>query len=340
MRPCLLTLLLLICTASQACRCIDLGSLSKSELDKTDYIALVKVKHILPYSADSVKMFNDPYLKIVVEELRHYKGGRASEIIVQGGHEKFRTWTSCDYGIGEGDEWVIFAQYDQGKPTVKFCGRSVGYRKSNGFRDWQFSSGFKELAFLDSAFGKPLNNISCPEGVETVFYPNGQREKVAQYAGGQLHGTVEYFYPNGQPYGKLQYQHGQLHGSSRWYYRDGSLQLETRYKAGMKVDTSFYYIPSPKGPILNSLHVYNQKGENLYSRFTGGTYKEQYLEQENIYDPILQKRTTIEYHSNGQVAYRYHTVKGKPWGASTEYDKEGKIIRQRHYEENGKLIRN
>src|SRR5690606_25492835 len=90
-----------------ACSCAILGGLSKTDIDKTDYIALVRIKEILPIKVEAPKYYDtNSYIKIVVEEISHYKGGHFTEIIVASGHHKFNTWTSCDFGMSEKEEWI------------------------------------------------------------------------------------------------------------------------------------------------------------------------------------------------------------------------------------------
>lgn len=72
----LLTVLLILFTkVILACSCGFLGELSKIDIDKTDYIALVRIKEILPTKVDSPIYYDaNSYFKIVVEEISHYKG--------------------------------------------------------------------------------------------------------------------------------------------------------------------------------------------------------------------------------------------------------------------------
>jgi len=85
MRYFLLFLFIITTKALEACSCSFLGELSKTDIDKTDYIALVRIKEILPVKVDSPKYFDaNSYFKIIVEEISHYKGNHFTEIIVSG----------------------------------------------------------------------------------------------------------------------------------------------------------------------------------------------------------------------------------------------------------------
>ena len=339
MRSILTILLTLFVKTLLACSCAPLGELSKTDIDKTDYIALVRIKEILPAKVDSPKFYNENnYFKIVIEEISHFKGSHFTEIIVAGGHPKFNTWTSCDFGMNEKEEWIIFAQYDKGKPFVYPCWRTKQYRQADGFRDWQYQRGLKEISFLDSFFHRESPDINR-KGEVKFYYPNGNLEKVEHYKKGELHGQIEYFFPDGKLYGKGFYYKGFLDKTFNWYYHDGAIENRTTYNRGLKVDTSIYYIK-----YANSYHpffvtVYNNVGEVSLFQEYGGDWEKRYLWTETIYDPKTHKEKIIFYFEGGQIRSVQYRLNKKDFGEYVEYDEEGKITRQWKYDENGKVIK-
>ncbi|RYE28286.1 MAG: hypothetical protein EOP48_33645, partial [Sphingobacteriales bacterium] len=242
-------------------------------------------------------------------------------------------------GMNEGQEWVIFAQYDKGKPFVYPCWRTVLYRQENGLRDWQHKTGFKEIAFLDNAYHKTQEISINKEGKVKTLFPNGNVEKVEQYKNGQLNGTVEYYFPDGKLYGKSEYLNGELHGKSFWYYQDGAIETETKYRNDIKVDTSIYYIRTAKGYKPFFVHVFDNNGNLLRFQHYAGDYQERYLWNEDIYELTIRKVTHIFYHKNGHVQSIGYTVNNKSWGDYTEYDEQGNVIRSWKYNEQGKVIK-
>lgn len=339
MRYLLTVFLILFTKIILACSCGFLGELSKIDIDKTDYIALVRIKEILPAKVDSPKYYDaNSYFKIVVEEISHYKGSHFTEIIVAGGHPKFNTWTSCDFGMNEKEEWLIFAQYDKGKPYVYPCWRTSQYKQADGFRDWQYQRGLKEVSFLDSFFLKESQTTITKNGEVKYYFPNGNVEKVEHYKNGKLHGEINYFFPDGKLYGKGFYHKGLLDKTFNWYYHDGAIEKRTTYNKGLKVDTSIYYIKTGNGYHPFSVSVFNKKGEIVLFRQFNGDWEKRYLWREIVYDPKTHKEKITHYFESGQVMTVGYRLNKKNFGDYIEYDEQGKIIRQWKYDENGKAI--
>lgn len=340
MRHILTFLLLLFTKLALACSCGPLGELSKIDIDKTDYITLVRIKEILPVKVDSPKYYDsNSFIKIIVEELSHYKGNHFTEIIVASGHPKFNKWTSCDFDMNEKEEWVIFAEYDKGKPFVYPCWRTIKYKQVNGFRDWQYKRGIKELLFLDEFFNKESQNISNRKGKVKYFFPNGNIDRIEHYKKGKLHGEIKYFFPDGALYGKGYYKRGLLNKTFYWYYHDGAIEKKTVYNKGLMVDTSIYYVKTANGYSPFFVSVYNKKGELLLFQHYEGNGLKRYLWTENVYDPKSHKEKTIFYFESGQIRSVQYRLNKKYIGDYTEYDEQGKIIRQWKYDENGKVVK-
>lgn len=328
-----------------ACKCDFVKELSKADIDKTDYIALVRIKEILPVSLDTLKIDNpskSKFYKIVVEEVTHYKGNRFKEIMVQGGNTKFDYSTSCDYDINENDEWLIFGRYEVGRPFVFSCSRSVKYRGADGFRDWQYKRGLKEVSILDKAFEKESKSAVATTGEVKYFFPNGNLEKIEHYKTGKLHGEIKYLYPDGKLYGSGFYYEGALNKTFTWYNADGSIHKKTTYNKGLNIDTAFYYGKGLDNYYLRYIHVYNKKGEQTLSQNYNwdNDLKKTYLREEIIYDTKLKKEKITTFFKSGETRSVQHKLNNKGLGEYIEYNKEGKIIRKQEYDETGKMIKN
>lgn len=319
-----------------SCDCLGLGELSKNDIDKADYIALVKIKEILSLKADSTFPFKqENFFKAIIEESSLYKGTHVAEIIVAGGNFKFQTWTSCDFGMNENEEWVIFGRYIKGKVFIYPCGRTIKYRQVDGFRDWQTQFGIRELNFLDEYFKKSGSSNQRKNGELKYFFPNGNIEKIEHYKRGKLQGDIEYYFPDGKLYGKGNYHKSKLDKIFTWYFRSGNIEQVTTYSNGIKIDTSVYYTQI-KGHYPIVIYVYNKKGELLL--FQEFTALEHYLRNETIYDIENKKEKIIFYYPNGKIQTIGYRINKKDWGEYIEYDELGNIIRKWKYDENGKVI--
>jgi antitoxin component YwqK of YwqJK toxin-antitoxin module len=338
MKYLLLFIFIILTKPLLACDCIILSELSKNDIDKTDYIALVRIKEILPVKVDSPRYTTNSYFKIVVEEITHYKGNHFAELIVDGGNAKFNSSTSCDFGMNEKEEWMIFAQYDKGKPLVYSCSRTQKYRQLNGFRDWQYQRGLKETVFLDSFFHKEPPDINR-RGEVKYYFPNGNLEKIEHCKKGKLHGKIEYFFPDGKLYGKGYYNKGLLDKDFIWYYPDGAVEDRSTYNKGLKIDSSIYYIKYAYGYHPYFVSVYNKLGEVILFQEYGGNWNKRYLYSETIYNPKDHKEKIVYYFEGGQIMSVQYRLNKKDFGDYIEYNEQGKIIRQWKYDENGKVIK-
>jgi antitoxin component YwqK of YwqJK toxin-antitoxin module len=348
-----LVIFLFACVHAIACVCAPKGELTVAELGKYTSIALVKVVAILenvPRDTTQSRT-NFPAFTIKVQTLEWYKGDTLSEVYVNGGHKKFNTWTSCDLGIQEGDEWLFFIQYSvDGKPSVSYCERQVQYRSANGWRDWQYKRGFKELFFLDKAFSKDRKNSF--KGQQIELYSDGKKEVESFYKNGKLNGKRTYWYPNGNLRGEEFYVKGKLHGSIKWYYRDGLIDVISNYHHGKQRDTTIYfgsdYTDSNK---IKPLYwrLYDKKGRLIHSKtyhfdvklFDFMKKEKYYLKSEVIYDWKKNLVTNTGFHSNGNLSDKYfhRATDYKSIGTSYRWNEKGDLMRTWEYDEQGKLIR-
>ena len=156
MKQILVIALLILSKNLFACRCDLPLEFSKKDIDQADYIALVKIKKILPLQDHA--FLNNPYrynyFKIVIREKRNYKTHKFKEIIVMGGHPKFNTWTSCDYDMNENEEWIVFGKHERGKVVVNSCSRSARFIQYPATNDYRSQNALEKIKFLDNFFDK------------------------------------------------------------------------------------------------------------------------------------------------------------------------------------------
>ena len=184
----LLLLTMAIGSRVGACACPYLEELSEKDLQQYNYIALVKINAII---SDETTGQNSGVGSFVVRisELLHFKGKSYKELLVAGGHEKSSVKTSCDLGMAENQQWIIFSRgLYKGRPTVSFCDRNILYRTETGVRDWYGQGGFRELRFLSHHFGKDTSVLETRRYVPgrngfrlRLLYENGSIEKTVRY---------------------------------------------------------------------------------------------------------------------------------------------------------------
>lgn len=314
-----------------ACRCDLNMSTTIENIQRSNYVSLVKVKNILP--TDSKECY-----KIVIEELILYKGKSTNEIMVSGANKKLDPtyWTSCDLGLEINDEWVIFSDDSSGKIWLTPCTKSFRYKDKNGYRDFMDDYKTKRLNEINTYFNKPLINYCINNGVLIHYYPNGKMEFELTYKKGIRQGVSKYFFPNGAINGMEFYKNGRLEGIQKGYFVEGTLNFIRHYRHGIEVDSSNYYeynIDSGKY-YLGFTTYRNKKGEFLHSKsfvIPGKfilTEKHYYLRDEVIYDTVSKNTSFISYYPNGVVKSFYKMSKdGEYAGDEINYNEEGYVIK-------------
>jgi antitoxin component YwqK of YwqJK toxin-antitoxin module len=229
-----LSLLLLLINGqySWACRCPG-TSFKKEDFANYDYIAYVKIKtfipHDLPFYMWGFPSVNPTTALFTVEYLENYKGNMPKEFVMSSYD------TSCDPGIRDGEEWIIFANTNQGHPFVTACSHSQRVKAKQGNTS-RFCNN-TNLAFMRKEF-KTITPIN--DGLVSLFDSQNQLKALLNYVNGELHGKQRYYHPNGSLYGKEEYVNGKRNGTSAWWFQDGDKAAEVSYKNGM-VDTAWVW---------------------------------------------------------------------------------------------------
>lgn len=327
---------------SMACRCSGLPTLdSLSQLDKYDFIARVVITNPglnMMGAAGKFQKFR------IIEQ---FKGDTASKAFEPLGN------SSCDLGIGKGEEWLLFGFLKDGELVINACDRNVRYRSANGERDWYFKRGIADLEIVRTLYKR---NITVHKnGAETSFYPNGQKEIEENYLNNQLHGWRNIWHPNGQLHGRENYVHDTLEGKVEWFYASGQIKSEAWYKKGNKWNISRIYYDSTiegpyKEPLLriyktaDSLYadfkkvqvqyetIYNTDGTRATTReyYRSGKIKSEYIEKNN------EHRVRIEYFNNGNINYIHNYLNNTPVGLLQEFNQDGSLKRTAEYDKDGR----
>ena len=239
-----------------ACKC-DIRPLTKQDFDKYDYIALVKVKTFEPFSIPThFDSWHLGYLvqtaKFTVEYLENYKGNMPMEFIM-----KYYN-SSCDPGIRDGEEWMIFAIENKGYPTITACTHSQRYSNKKGNID-SFCNDIN-LTFLRKEFKTiPPNH----EGLVEQFYPNKQSKSIENYKNGLMNGKRIFWYANGKVRGQEIFKDGKRDGICKWWFEDGNQACEVKYRDGILVDTAWVWQKKQKAKSDT-----NKKNEYFLKVFT------------------------------------------------------------------------
>ncbi len=336
--------LLLLQIKLWACICADqpFGIDSISDLDKYDFIGLVKIK-----SEKTQKDTDyDTYVNLLdIEILEHFKGENPKII------KEYDVFSSCELGIEVGEEWILFAFQDsKGIYSVGACERNTQYKSVNGKRYSRsgYSRGIsylEKLKWLYEQSNKPIKN-----GKKTEYYDNGFKELEEMYRHAKLNGNRKIWYPNGQLMIEEKYLKGKRDGECKSYFISGQVASEDYYKEGkrfyvskMYYDTAYrhrsyyrlfeeYKTEEELKSIFKRIQVkyetiYDEKGEIILDREYSRNGK---IEEEILYFGELRK--FINYHESGNIKLIYYYKNKKPFGKYTTYFENGLIDKSNSWE--------
>ena len=112
-----------------------------------------------------------------------------------------------------------------------------------------------------------LSNQDVPFTGKTVAkWPNGQKQKEANYKDGKIDGLLTYWFKNGQKQGELNYKDGKYHGLWTSWYENGQKETEGNWKDGKLMSMEVWKTNGEKCPVTNvkdgngGLVLYNEDG--------------------------------------------------------------------------------
>lgn len=120
-----ITMIFLFISPLWACKCAMRGDFSLAEVEEYDYIALVKIGKTTQMDTTGEIRRKPFYFIAEIEEIANYKGTPLNQLKIIGGKKEFGYWSSCDFGIDEGEEWLIFRKSEEEGIFIWPCGRTV-----------------------------------------------------------------------------------------------------------------------------------------------------------------------------------------------------------------------
>lgn len=121
-----LILFLLKVSTAEACKCAVTLDFSVEEIEKYAYIAVVKIGQKTPMDSSALTQRELPYyFTAEIDEITVFKGNPRQSLKIQGGMREFGYYSSCDYGIDEGETWLIFASKVGREIELTPCTRTI-----------------------------------------------------------------------------------------------------------------------------------------------------------------------------------------------------------------------
>jgi len=336
---------------SNACYCENNWKIdSLPQMKEYDFISHVKIIDDQIFKRPSKNDISAIGL-LTFEILELFKGEKINTIF------ELSKNTSCDIGVSNGEEWILFGKTINGKISIQACDRNQRYRKIDGQRDWKYGSGFYELQRLRNLYKHDTQKFEKETRKE--YFKNGNVEIEENYLNGKLNGERKIWYPNGKLFCHQVYINDTLDGKSEWFYQSGQIYDEDYYQKGKPSNVSRLYYDSTieKGwkklliqdfykteDSLNFVYkriqvqyetVFDSDGRAIISRAYNRLGK---IQKEETIDPNRNFRTIIYYHNNGLISSIMYSLNGVNFGHYQTYDENGFRNRGWDYDENGKTI--
>lgn len=180
-------------------------------------------------------------------------------------------------------------------------------------------------------------------GIQRRYYSNGQLEfeighTVIEEDGEKksvLHGINDKYMPNGDLIHLGGYFYDKMHGTWK-SYRDGELIDLTTFKNGKRHGPFKKYRDNGKlyqqGVFYEEIEINGVNKKKIYDGLLEGFYPNGSIRSRIEYD--LGKIDGIReyYHDNGQLKSRQKYIDGEPTGPLIEYDKDGHVYSEKHFE--------
>lgn len=221
-----------------ACECI----FNNEDYNDSEFIALVEVKSVYGIQIPEEGI---PYHSIDFETIELFKGdSELAHLYVDGGNrKKFEQFTSCDIGINEGEEWLVFAKNIEGQLTIKECSLDTKiYPKKYdpNYGIWDYAP--NHYLGVDKELRKVRKHFkSRATGERKMYYKNGQLKQFENYRNGELNGTFISYYPNGNLQIEQNFINNELQGAAKIYSENGHLIFKGNYKDDKPIDTLWNY---------------------------------------------------------------------------------------------------
>lgn len=172
------------------------------------------------------------------------------------------------------------------------------------------------------------------DGIEEIFYPEGNILKKLKYSNGLAEGEFIEYYKDGQIKYKGGYKKGKFDGVINEYYEKGEIKKRINYSNGLRNGLHEEY--SAQGALLKRLNFINDKEDGeIIINYPDGKLQKKYTAIEGLKNGVYQ-----EYDKFGEKSLEVTYNHGKKQGNETLYEK-GRIISETHYingKKDGKYI--
>lgn len=336
-----------------ACMCSQYHRDMNRAIKEYSFIAHVKIiKKSLPEKSDTslVKQYYDPgsIRKVEIEIIELYKG--TNRILIA----EWGVGTSCDMGIRENEEWVLFGNYiDDKYVSVSYCNVWIKLANAEGERHWMYDSGIEAMQDL-----RKLANI--PEkgqknGKYDFFYTNGNRLAEEEYKNGLLEGYRKIYYSNGRLMKEGLFEKGKPSGSHKEYARHGQLISEFYYEKEHITHSVWWYDTSYAMRRLEALFLEEPDGkenipsptiqkysEGWFDTLSGNRYTVTFSRTGHIKKEIFifshdVSKLTCEYFDSGRLKSEYHYFKSGEVSVEKTWDEKGNLLSEKRWL-NGKIV--
>ena len=320
----LLIPLLYYALPTHACIC-ETRPLEES-IKKASFIAHVKITYE-PKKIDTSLRLDKTWIPLshsvvrTIQIIELFKGDSVKKLTEYGVN------SSCELGLYPGQEWIVFAYYDQGNKiySVSACSASRQLRNAQGEQGLGYWSGDQSiLQFLRKYFDH-TSGTKYDSGKFKSYYANGQIEWEASYTNSQLDGNRKIYFANGVLWQNENYKGGEKEGVQQRYARSGQLLDETNYIAG-KIDRVTYW---------HDTSYFERSMAIMFESFSTDKRKNDSILLAN--PPVIQKSIEAFYYPDGSYYSKKYSRTGWLEQELFRYDSSGTNITC-GYDQSGKLI--
>ncbi len=174
--------------------------------------------------------------------------------------------------------------------------------------------------------------LSVTVYAETVqkLYDNGKVHFEENYQDGKLHGLIKEYYETGELKTEIKYRVGTI-VTKKEYRRDGQVGNEFKTRNGQTFEIKRWYYPT--GDLFRERHLIDGKIEGLeIDYYTDGQKK-----AERNYINGLKEGSARGFHFNGEVQGDWTFKNGEPIAATLFYSTTEKWIEHSDFNEKGQL---
>jgi antitoxin component YwqK of YwqJK toxin-antitoxin module len=326
---------LVVASVAQACLC-DIRPL-KEYIEYFPFIAHVRVtqkvgdKEELSKVHGQVRFHYKQAPVLVIEIVELFKGNDSVKSITE-----YAVNSSCEIGVEEGEEWIIFGEYHETTKNyyISACSPSTRYRNQEGERRWD-KWGEERLIALRKYFNHTPPESRYGNGFQQQLYPNGKNEWIASYTGGLLDGNRKIYYADGLLHFDENFSKGKPDGMQKEFDRQGNLRKESVYESGKCLQYKEWGHPANRNK-YRGLYEEFYYWDSTYSILKKYDEKGR-LEEEREEDEVADMHTERGYYPSGKLKYRFVTWRSENKTIQLFWKEEGSFEMKRIYIEN-KLI--